>query len=244
MKRILLAIALVATVCLSCSDPKEFVLRGNPKSWSEDEDLRGVLVKLPEEDRTLAVQFMTRSALASAFGVVVPDQKLGEAIENQRAYLAAEEVKKAEAAAKKAAEEAEAEKTKQAVIDAQAQLDKALQIKITAVEPRKIPNRFSVDLEVSISAEWTTRLKQPIKGFKSVLTIKNSLGDTLRRFALDSEEEYPADSHGTLSSGWRLNQFIAEERQIAESDGSKLSGEVQVTMVILADGTKLELPKP
>lgn len=142
MRRIILATLLIAISACSKPDPKQVVIPEDEAKWKSE--LEQNLQTLSEEDKTLLSQFFMRAKLGGAFGVeeakITKGMTVGEAIENQKQFVASQKRKQ---------ELQNSENEKEA--KANAEFQKKYELTFVGFEIAKIPGiGDGIDLKIAL----------------------------------------------------------------------------------------------
>jgi hypothetical protein len=237
----MLRLVAIATLCVlaGCSNPKSTVV---PTSADKMETIKPAIEKLTPEERELFAGYFMRhtigAAMGGAFGIKadpVPEgMTIGNAIEEQRAYLA-----------KKKAEEAAAEELKKRVeAERQAKLEEfAKMISVALVSKRNSQGEYGQKF-VILDVAFENKTDKDIQGVKGVLKLKDIFGDQIQgvRWSYDGGVAAKATAV-EKGSGVKINQFMDKDMKLWNTDPDKIKATFEVSTILFKDGTRADAPE-
>ena len=240
MKSMLLAVALVCLGLSACSNPKDATV---PQDVSEMQSLKPALEKLTPEERDLAAGYIARHTVGAAMTGSSPNipagETLGQAIEEQRKFVAEQKAEEQRQAALKAALQAKRDAATKAMRDA---------VTVTLVSKKIKPeygySGILMDTNLDITFGYKNNTTKDIAGVKGLISIRDLFGDKISDFLVSNDDTIPAGKSITWS-GSRSVQYASgdnKDRKLAELDDSKYKVVWEPRMIVFSDGTKLTLP--
>lgn len=232
------AVILIGCVLLAaCSRPTETIIPSDVSKW--DTDLAPAVKKLSEEDQKLAMGYIARAKMGEVFGGKgVPfGTTLGDAIAQQKNWLA----EQAEADKKAAALKAQVERDQ---AEYAARVARAVVVTLVSKEARFRDfeaRRFSDEQVFKIAVKNTG--DKPIIGVSGRLDFIDVFDKTVGTVGFRISEKIDPGG-GTVWVGSRdYNQFIEEQRAVWNLEEGKYKTRFKPEAIIYADGTKLTAPK-
>ncbi len=228
-----LAVVAITLLVAACSKPQDTIIPSEMSKW--DSELAPQVKKLSEEDQKLAIGYITRAKLGEVFGGkgVAFGTTLGDAINQQKAWVA----EQAEAEKKAAALKAEVEKAAAAHA---AQVSRA--VTVSLISKRELPSnyelrRYSEAQEFKIAVKNTS--EKAISGVSGTLEFIDIFDKVVGTVSFKISENL-APGGGTVWTGSRdYNQFIAEHRAVWNLEEGKYKTRFVPGTIVFADGTKL-----
>lgn len=236
MKRVLCLVALLAA---ACSNPLNQPMPADLKSAGDDKAFHAAVEKLPQDQRDLLVGYVARAALAEAFsaGTVKGNAKtIGEAIDDQRKFIAETKAKEAEQKAlaeKVAAERAAATKA----------MDDVLTVALTgkSVRPKDIhAGRYRDAIAITIA--FKNKSAKELTGVKGRLVFKDIFGDTIKSSGLKVDDPIAAGATFVWEGTSDINEFIREDTRLAQTPQDKLRVVWEPITYLFKDGSTLTAP--
>lgn len=238
----------LAALLAACSNPHDTPM---PKDLASMESIKPVIEKLTPAEKELVGGYIVRhtigASLGAAFGVKtepIPDgMTIGKAIVEQRDFVAkskaAEEIKKVEAAGKKAAlEKADAERKVLAL-----QMKQMINARLADVSLHKATFRDGdVHSRINFTFEFENKGAKDISGIKGVATFKDKFGDTVAVVPFKMEAPIPAGKNVSVRLGKDFNQFDDNDRKLVNLEASSVTFELAPEVVLFGDGSKFESP--
>jgi hypothetical protein len=226
----LLAIAAVV-ILYGCSKPEDTVIPSDAKQW--DTQLAPNVQKLSPEDKQLLTGYLMRAKMGEAFGgAQMPvGTTVAQGIDNQRQWLAQQEVQKAEQ--EKLRKEVEA---KQAAAAAELQKSVVIAYLSSNVEPKnyqasRYSDTFLIDIGVKNNGD------KAIKGIKAEAVFKNTFGEPIYTTRLNIEQSIASRSQVTWEGGHELNQFDDTDKKLINLQPGSFTVDTRAVMVVYDDGT-------
>lgn len=228
-------VGLAATVLfvVGCSKPTATVIPSDVAAW--DKDLAPAVQKLSEADRQLAAGYLMRAKMGEVFGGkgVPPGTTLGDAVENQRQWVAQQAAAEAEARAL-------AERVKQERAALAEQINTA--ITVSLVEKAQ---RFKDYSQQRYSDEQIFRVavqnKSPdeLVGVAGELKFLDVFGKEVGAVSFTiSERIKPGQVYNWVGSR-DYNQFIDSQKALWNLEEGKYSTRFVPEGVVFANGRKL-----
>jgi hypothetical protein len=240
MGRLLIAILGCAFV-VACSDPKNTPL---PTDMGKMETIKPQFEKLTDDEKKLVAAYMLRKSMqGTIFGGAAGTTDaatIGQAIDNQRAFVAAAEKRDAEEKALKAKLQAEREAAMKAMRD----------VVTVALVSKKIDvergySGIELGRRISIIVGYQNNGDKPIAGVKGTLVIKDVFGDTLSRFRISNDDTLGPKQSKTWTGGRRLSSFGGDNKdeKFAELPDDKIKVDWEPDQIVFTDGSKLSAPE-
>jgi hypothetical protein len=241
MGRVLIAI-LGCAVIVACSDPKNTPL---PADIGKLETIKPQFEKLTDDEKKLVAAYMMRKSMqGTIFGGAAGTTDattIGQAIDNQRAFVAAAEKKEAEEKALKAKFQAEREAAMKAMRDVVTVVlvDKKLDVQTGY-------GGIERDRGLSVTFGYKNNGAKDISGVKGTIVVRDLFGDVLSRFGVSNDQTIKAGS--TVQwSGFRSTKFAFghenKDEKLAELPDDKYKVEWEPAMIVFTDGSKLSAPE-
>jgi hypothetical protein len=207
------------------------------------QSLKPALEKLTPEERDLAAGYIARHTIGTALTGNSPNipagETLGQAIEEQRKFLAEQKAEEQRQAALKAALQAKRDAATKAMRDA---------VTVTLVSKKINPeygySGILMDTNLDITFGYKNNTTKDIAGVKGLISIRDLFGDKISDFLVSNDDTIPAGKSITWS-GSRSVQYASgdnKDRKLAELDDSKYKVVWEPRMIVFSDGTKLTLP--
>ncbi|WIG54913.1 MAG: hypothetical protein OJF61_000699 [Rhodanobacteraceae bacterium] len=241
MKHALLAVAVVCLVLGACSNPKDATV---PQDVSKIQSLKPVMEKLTPEDRDLAAGYIARHTVGAALTGDAPSipagETLGQAIEEQRKFLAEQKAEEQRQAALKAALQAKRDAATNAMRDA---------VTVTLVSKKLKPDYgysgILMDTNLVVTFGYKNNTSKDIAGVKGLISIRDLFGDKLSDFLVSNDDTIPAGKSITWTGSRSVRYAIGDnkDKKFADLDDSKYKVVWEPEVIVFSDGTKLQLPK-
>lgn len=227
---------LLCTAFTGCSKPTDAVVPTDPKEWNGE--FAQKIKNLSEADKSLLSAYLVRTQLGQVLGKqgMPVGTTVGQAIDAQRQWVAEQDAKKAAKQQLKAALEA-----KQAATVAE--LSKT--VVLTFMGQRYIPRNFDagqIDNRFSVRIGVKNLGTKAIKGIKLQLVFKDTFGEVISNRGVDIEHTIPPGAEYAWKGGRRINEYIDEDRKLMHLENGQFSTEMQPTMVVYADGSRVGGP--
>ena len=221
---------------VACSNPYKEPLPADVKGM-EDKSFQAAIQKLPEEERKLLAGYVVRATLAEGFGVKIDRAKtVGDAIATQRAWVADEAKKEAEA--KALAVKVEAERTAAAKA-----MNDALTVAVTSkrfVASDIYAQRYEDLIVFRIAFE--NKSAKELKGVKGAVEFRDMFDDVIKTMALPIDEAIPAGKTYVWEGSMRRNQFDHDAVKLADTPLEKLKVRWLPDVYLFADGSEMRGP--
>jgi len=224
----------------ACADPMDYKIPTDSEQWKKDEGFTKAIEKLPDEEKKLLVGYMMRAGVAEAFGTVPPERTIGEALQNQKEFVA-EKAAEAEAAA--------AEEAKQAALAAQveeehqralAEARNALTVAVSSMD--FIPSnaragRYQDSFSLVIALQ--NNMDKDMSGVKGTVVFADMFDDEIKRVNLSLDEGIQAKQTFRWEGTFGFNQFMDEDVKLRNTELTKMKISWEPEVYLFADGTKM-----
>ena len=241
---------LIFLICIAslggCDRPKETVI---PKAIEKLETIKPALDKLTTEERALATGYILRQTMAEKLGGLfggkagpgIPEgMTIGNAIEEERKFVAernSEEAKQAALAAKLQAEREAALKPMRSAVT------------VTLVAKEIVPKRgmsgMLLDEYLNVTFGYKNNTEKDIAGVKGLISLRDLFGDKISEFLVSNDSTIKAGESVTWTGSRSLQYSIGDnkDRKLGEltSDKYKLLWEPRI--IVFSDGSKLAVPE-
>ncbi len=238
---------LVFALLLGCSKPTDIVFGPDPlKQIAEQGDQ---FKKLPEEDRTLLVRYLTVSELGKAFGADIKPatgRTVGEVLVDARAWR--EKMKASEAEAEKRRTEETALKAK-VLAERKAVADRIASSVVVAVTDKRVlpedydAGRYSKMLILHYAVKNNSA--KTIRQLKGQVVFFDATGDKVGDLPVDFDERIAPGKtlKTTTNRGWKINKFINNDiEKIAARDFSSMKVTFEAEAIAFEGGEVLKAP--
>lgn len=235
----LLTTLLICITLAACSNPRDTPL---PTDVSQMESIKSTVEKLPEEDRKLLVGYLMRRSMGGIFAGLNKDAlpttatTIGQAIDQQKAFLDVQRVKDAEQ--KAAADKLNAER--EATLSALRSIVSVSLIS-KSVDSERGSSGIELDRKLFVKFRFTNNGTKGIAGVKGLVIALDQFGDTLSRFGISNDETIgvgkSADWSGERSVKYSFGNNKDEKFSELPADKFKLQWEPET--IIFIDGTKV-----
>jgi len=207
----LIPILAVVLFAVSCTSPHDVVLPRDFEQLDKDEKLKTALTKLSDEEKALFAGYMLRAGLGQAFGGegILPGTTLGDALERQRAWMAAKAKEEAEAAA--LAERVRKEREVKA-----REMNQALTVAVTELRLR--PENFDRGIYsdyFAITVAIDNKTEKNLAGAKGTIVVSDMFGETIKRIGLAYDDGVKAGRTAVWRGSMDHNQFMAKDKKLA-----------------------------
>lgn len=238
MKPSTLATSLLAAVLLAaCSKATDTIIPSDMSKW--DAELAPIVKKLSEEDQKLLIGYVMRAKVGQAFGGkegIPMGTTVGDALDNQKKWMAEEEKKAAEAKALK-------EKMLKEQADAQAAIDNAATV--TLIEKQQRYKNFDLrrfsDEQVFVIGVHNKSGKA-IAGISGSLEFIDIFDKKVGGVSFRMTENIAPGGDAKWTGTRDYNQFIDAHKSVWNLEAGKFSTRFKPEAVVFADGTKLTVP--
>ncbi|MBV5329430.1 MAG: hypothetical protein JZU65_17700 [Chlorobium sp.] len=242
-----------------CSDPKDIVF--GPEPLKQIAEQGNQFKKLPEEDRTLLVGYLTSYEMGKAFGIdikpatgrtvaeVISDAKAWKEKMNAAEMEAKEKKMAAEAKAKKKEADAEALKNKM-IAERKAVAEKiSSSVTVAIIDKTVLPEnqdtgRYSEMLSIKYAIE--NKSDKTIRQLKGRVTFKDAVGDEIGWLPVSFEEAVKPQQTLTTTTGrgWKINRFSnGEIERIAGREFNSMTGTFEPESIAFDGGEVLKAPE-
>lgn len=228
-------IVLCVALCVAaCSDPKsEIIPPDGPGEWSQE--FAQTVKKLPEDDRKLLAGYLMRNALKDSKDLALPT--IGEAIDDQKKFLAAQA--KREAEEKALADKARRERDAQ-IAKLRSAVTVALTSKVTLPED-SYSGRYSPRIKLTITIHNKTT--KAVTGVKGLAVFRDQFGETIMETSLAMDERIaPGATRTTTSYGMDVNEFMDDHVKLAVTKYADLKFEFVPEQIVFDDRSVLSAP--
>ncbi|WP_211251117.1 hypothetical protein [Stenoxybacter acetivorans] len=217
-------------VLFGCSDPKSVVIPQNTANW--EKELKASVEKLPDEDKKLLVDYILRVTMAQAFGGegVPVGTTIGSAINNQKQWVAEQERKAAE-------EKALKETVLQEKAALQRQIDETLVV--TLVKHGLEKGKFEFEDRLYFEIALQNKGKKEITGVSGELKFIDMFDKEIGAITFKFTDGIKADTTTTWTGRRSYNQFMDNDRELANLKDGKFKTQFVPEMIVFADGTKI-----
>jgi hypothetical protein len=238
MKKIAVTLSF-ALLLAACSKPMETVIPTDMSTW--EKDLAPAVKKLGDEDKALFAGYAARVKVGEIFGggkAGIPfGTTVGQAIEEQKKWVAEQKKAADEAAALKVKMEAEKLETVKAINNA---------VTVTLLEKIERPKnydagRYSESQELIVGVEnKSTKVVTGVSGEIEFIDVFDKVVGTVN-FGI-SQTIQPSGTYKW--TGVRdYNQFLESHKAVWNLQEGKYTTRFTPEAVIFADGTKLKMPE-
>jgi hypothetical protein len=230
-------VRLMLVFLVGCSNPYKEPLPADLKTIDQDKSFQAAVQKLPEDDRKLLAGYLVRVTLAEGFGAKVDRAKsVGEGIEAQRAWLADQAKKEAEAKALAAKVEAARAAAEKSMSDA---------LTVAVLSKKFVPSdvwahRYEDLIELRVAFE--NKSGKEMKGVKGSLEFRDMFGDEIKTTRLAVDETIPAGKTYVWEGSMKRNQFDHSAVQLAAAPLEKLKVRWLPDVYLFTDGSEARMP--
>lgn len=235
MKRIA-AMLIATTVIYGCSNATDTVIPSDIATW--DKDLAPALKKLPDADREKVAAYLMRAKMGEVFGGkgMPPGTTIGQALEAQKTWEAAQATKRAE-------EEALKKKLEQDRAAAVEQLNKV--VTVTLLAKQELPENYDAGRYSDYQA---FRIGVQNNGEKVVVGVAGEIkfidvfDKEVGAVSFRISENIEPGKSVTWNGGRDYNQFLDQHRAVWNLEEGKYTTKFVPEMVVFKDGTKIIVP--
>jgi hypothetical protein len=191
--------------------------------------------KLGSEEEHLLMSYMMRQGMSQAFGGKgMPDGiTVGQAIKEQRDFLAKE--KQEEAKAEELKKRIEAEQKRK-------QEEFAQMLSEVVVSKKNVEGEFGQNY-VTMEMAFENKTDKDIQGVKGTLKVTDIFGDLIRNIQFSYDRGIAAKKATTYKGDIRINRFDGKDLKLYNTDFDKLKTSFETETIIFKDGTKVEAPE-
>jgi hypothetical protein len=237
MKKLAVTLS-IALLLAACSKPTETVIPADMTTW--EKELAPSIQKLGDADKALFASYALRVKMSGLFGgekAGIPfGTTVGQAIEDQKKWVAEQKKASDEAAALKVKMEAEKLETIKEINNS---------VTVTLLSKKERPEnyeagRYSKSQQFVVGVEnKSTKDVTGVSGSIEFIDVFDKVVGSVN-FGI-SEKIKPSGTYKW--TGVRdYNQFIAEQRAVWNLEEGKYTTRFTPSAVIFADGTKLKMP--
>jgi hypothetical protein len=233
-----LVIASVTLALLAaCSKPTETIIPTDMSKW--DTELGAVVKKLSEEDQKLLAGYVMRAKLGEIFGKegVPLGTTIGNALDEQRKWIAEREKQAAEAKA-----------LKEKMLQEQAKAEEAINgaVVVTLIAKRELPknydlSRYSEEQQFVIGVH--NKSEKEISGVKGSLDFIDLFDKKVGSAGFSISEKIKPGGDAKWTGVRDYNQFVDTHKAVWNLEEGKYTTRFKPDMIVFSDGTKLTVPE-
>jgi len=251
VRALLIAIFLVAVLAVSSFFPgfRERLSSGNirtKKVADLDASQLASTKQLTDEDRTLLGRRLARRIGGTLLGALSgsstsaeqlrqSEESVGQAIDEERQYE--EEHKIQEKADSARMQLAKAEVERQRLLLSQA-------LTVTVYEKIFLPSSYEAgryDDQTEIRVAYESHSQKDIRGFEGTLVFKDLFGDVIKKIHLKEDEPLKAGSKKRQTFFAKYNQFIDNDKLLANTQLENIHVEWQPETILFSDGSSMKI---
>jgi hypothetical protein len=242
MRRVAIFTMAILLTAAGCGDPKDQKIPTSSDQWKQDEDFRGAIEKLSQEERELLTEYLFRAGMAESFGGSIPDISIGDAIENQREHRRR---KAEEAAAEEAEEKRQEELARAAQEERERKIEEARKALTVAVATLDFEEhnfrRGTYEDKFNITIVLKNNTDKDMSGVKGTVVFADMFGDVIKQMGVAVDSEIPAGKHITWSGSFGYNQFMDADKKLRATAFEKLKITWLPEVYVYSDGTKTSI---
>ena len=226
----------------SCANPQEYQIPADSDQWKEDEGFKEAIKKLPDDEKKLLTAYLFRAGMAEAFGTEPPERNIGEAIQNQKDFLAEKEAQEAVEAEELAKQEALAKKIEDERQAALAEARKALTMAVsdmTFVPSNARAGRYQDSFSLSIALQNNT--EKDMSGIKGTVVFADMFDDEIKRVNLSVDDSIAAGQAIRWEGNLGYNQFMDNDVKLRNTELAKMKISWEPEVYLFTDGSKMEI---
>jgi hypothetical protein len=222
---------LVLAAVVACSKPHDTTIPSDPASW--ETTLKPAIEKLPQDEREALGRYLLRMKMAEAFkkGGMPPGTTIGAALAAQKTF---------DDEQKKQAEEQRLLKEKLELETAE--FERQINAILTAALISKQLTKREWQEQISLELGFQNKGTKDIAGFKGYTVFNDMFGDKIINVTLSYDDPIKAGETVRWAGAVDYNQFKDEHRKLVATDTAKIQFKFVPTMIIFADGTKMQAP--
>lgn len=228
-------VLLLALAITGCSDPKSMPLPSDINQISQDQKLIEQIKTMDQADKDLFAAFLARATISQvvtgSIGIT-PGMTVGEAIENQKSWVA--QVK---------AEEAEAEEIRKAAIAKSNQINEQIKntLKIVLIKVGKpTPQRYKVQLPIKFEA--VNNSDKTISGYRAHVEFTDMFGKNIKNLTIEDSKGLDSQTTDQPIFVWDYNEFDDDMvKLVSLTSDNKYKATITVTHIVFQDGDELKL---
>lgn len=238
MKHRTLATAFTVVAMLSaCSKPTETIIPSDMSKW--DAELGPVVKKLSEEDQKLLAGYVMRAKMGEIFGKegMPLGTTVGNALEDQKKWIAEQEKKAAEAKALKEKMLQEQAKAREAIENA---------VVVTLISKRELPKNYDLSRYSEVQQFVVgvhNKSEKEVVGVSGSLEFIDIFDKNVGGVGFSISERIKPGGDAKWTGVRDYNQFIAEHRAVWNLEDGKYTTKFIPKSIVFADGTKLTMPE-
>jgi len=231
----------LALVLAGCNGAKNTEI---PTDIQNLDSIRAAVDKLEPEERELVAGYVMRHTFGAAFGDktagIPAGVTIGNAIDEQRSFLADRKIEEAKQAALKAELEARKEAAMKQMRDAV-----TVTLVSKAIEVERGYGGRVIDEHFAAGFGYKNNTNKAIAGVKGHISVKDLFGDEISGFAISNDDTIEPGSSITWRGSRSVKYAIGDnnDRKLAELDDTKYKVVWVPQMIVFADGSKLEQPQ-
>lgn len=227
-----LLISSAAIILMGCNNPKSTPLPEDLAKLGEDKKFTEQAKKLNEDDKKLLAGYLMRAVLAQSFGQKSTEHlTIGEAINNQQAWLKEREIKEKEENELRQVEIQKLEAQKATLNDA---------FKITFIKRGELTKMNYSDV-LPIYLHFKNSSNKQINGLKATIVFTDQFGQEFKRLSIEESTTIPSDLDKTVEYQWDYNKFDDEMVKLHTLEDGKFKVDAHPTHIVFADGTELKI---
>lgn len=228
-------IAAFALALAACSSPHDVVVPTDITKW--ETELKPAIEDMSEEEKNLLGAYLMRMKLAETFGggAMKEGVTVGQALKEQKAWVAEQKAKEAEAQALKDRVEAERAALKKLV-------DQTLTVAVVGLELREADYRSGTysDSQI-IKLALQNKGKKDIRGVKGEMKFIDIFDKEVGSITFGYDDGIPAGQTRSWTGARDYNQFMEDHKAIANLEEGKYTTRFEPEVILFSDGTKLKV---
>ena len=236
MKFRIALIAIFAITQLACSNPHNAEI---PSDISNLDELKPIIQKLPEEEKKLLTAYLIRMKMSEAFGGGQRNIGLtvGTAISEQKKWIEEQKAKEAEAKALKEKVEKERAALKKKV-------EETLTVAVIELELQKADYRAGIYQDYQkVKIALQNKGAKDIKGVQGDIKFIDIFDKVVGTISFGYDDGIAVGQTKTWVGARKYNQFLDEDKAIANLEEGKYTIRFEPTIIIFSDDTKLKIPE-
>ena len=240
--KLLAPLTFSALLLMACSGPKDTPL---PQDLAKMDSLKPVLEKLTLEERELAGGYVIRQTigvkldemLGGVKGAGIPEgMTLGNAIEEQRKYKAAQaldETKQKAVKLKLVAEREAAEKIMREAV--------TVTLVSKTLKPEHGGSGLLLDENIEVVFGYKNNTAKDIAGVKGSISVRDQFGDEISSFQVSNDDTIRSGAQTTWKGSRSVKYSVGQnkDRKLAEIGDDKYTTQWNPQMIVFKDGTKM-----
>lgn len=237
MKRLIYSLVASLLFLQGCSNPHSFIVNTLTESQS-----KSMASGLTEDEKTKLAGWMIRTKLQQAFGAadMTVGVTVGQAIQQQEAWLVKEKADDDDRAVLKKKAEAEQTAKQIAYQAAQDTFNKRLTVAVLS----KTNKMRDYEHDVVFSVAYQNNSNKPLRALNGVLIVTSLLGNPIMKIKWETTHTIASGDRWVESdNGVSINQFIPNQVKLWESKYEDLKFTFNVTKILYTDGTVEQAPE-